>query len=105
MTPIPNIHITGQVNLKEQRRYAWYFSRQIGFQETDIVSISKPITKKSVQLKKAEDIYNVLNDLYNCSQSGRKGPVLLDFPMCLQRKGVVLNKKIVNKRKHKRLNC
>ena len=35
-------------------------SRQIGFQETDIVSISKPITKKSVQLKKAEDIYNVL---------------------------------------------
>ena len=99
---IPNIHITGQVNLKEQRggMPGTSSSRQIGFQETDIVSISKPITKKSVQLKKAEDIYNVLNDLYNCAQSGRKGPVLLDLPMCLQRKGVVANKKIVNKQKY-----
>ena len=46
---IPNIHITGQVNLKEQRggMPGTSNSRQIGFQETDIVSISKPITKKS----------------------------------------------------------
>ena len=60
---IPNIHITGQVNLKEQRggMPGTLNSRQIGFQETDIVSISKPITKKSIQLKKAEDIYKVLN--------------------------------------------
>ena len=102
---IPNIHITGQVNLKELRggMPGTSNSRQIGFQETDIVSISKPITKKSVQLKKAEDIYNVLNDLYNCAQSGRKGPVLLDLPMCLQREGVVLNKKIVNKQKYKKV--
>merc|ERR1711991_406414 len=99
---IPNIHITGQVNLKEQRggMPGTLNSRQIGFQETDIVSISKPVTKKSVQLKNAEDIFNVLNDLYNCAQSGRKGPVLLDLPMCLQRKGVVINKKIVNKKKY-----
>ena len=44
-------------------------SRQIGFQETDIVSIAKPITKKSIQLRKAEDIYSVLEDLYTCAQS------------------------------------
>ena len=102
---IPNIHITGQVNLKELRggMPGTSNSRQIGFQETDIVSISQPITKKSVQLKKAEDIYNVLNDLYSCAQSGRKGPVLLDLPMCLQREGVVLNKKIVNKQKYKKV--
>ena len=30
-----------------------------------------------------------MNDLYNCAQSGRKGPVLLDLPMCLQRNIVV----------------
>ncbi|MBF96025.1 MAG: acetolactate synthase [Pelagibacterales bacterium] len=102
---IPNIHITGQVNLKEQRggMPGTSNSRQIGFQETDIVSISKPITKKSIQLKKAEDIYKVLNDLYNCSQSGRRGPVLLDLPMCLQRKGVVQSKKIINKPKHQKI--
>ena len=84
---IPNIHITGQVNLNEQRggMPGTLSSRQIGFQETDIVSIAKPVTKKSIQLSKAENIYSVLEDLYTCAQSGRKGPVLLDLPMCLQR--------------------
>ncbi len=91
---IPNLHITGQVNLHEQRggMPGTSRSRQIGFQETDIVSISKPVTKKSIQLKKAEDIHKTLDDLYYCANTGRKGPVLLDLPMCLQRKGVV-NKK------------
>ena len=52
--PIPNIHITGQVNLSEQRggMPGTMGSRQIGFQETDIVSIAKPITKKQFNLKK-----------------------------------------------------
>ena len=88
---IPNIHITGQVNLSEQRggMPGTMGSRQIGFQETDIVSIAKPITKKAIQLKKNDNILDVMNDLYNCAQSGRKGPVLLDLPMCLQRNIVV----------------
>ena len=84
---IGNIHITGQVNLSEQRGGMPYTrqSRQIGFQETDIVSIAKPITKKAVQLKNSDNILDVLDDLYKCSQSGRAGPVLLDLPMCMQR--------------------
>lgn len=100
---IPNIHITGQVNLQEQRGVmpGTSNSRQIGFQETDIVSIAKPITKKSIQLRKAEDIYSVLEDLYTCAQSGRKGPVLLDLPMCLQRQGIVLRKNIKSKKNTK----
>ena len=83
---IANIHITGQVNILEQRGGMpnTKDSRQIGFQETDIVSISKPITKKSYQLKN-DNIYKVLEKLYNHSIEGRKGPVLLDLPMCLQR--------------------
>ena len=93
---IPNIHITGQVNLLEQRGGMpnTMGSRQIGFQETDIVSISKPITKKSYQLKKDDNIYEVLESLYKNSMEGRKGPVLLDLPMCLQRNIVKKNKKI-----------
>ena len=92
---IANIHITGQVNLDEQRGGMpnTKNSRQIGFQETDIVSISKPITKKSYQLKKNDNIYNVLEKLYNHSIKGRKGPVLLDLPMCLQRNIVKKNNK------------
>ena len=84
---IGNIHITGQVNLSEQRggMPGTNQSRQIGFQETDIVSIAKPITKKAVQLKSSDNILDVLDDLYKCSQSGRSGPVLLDLPMCMQR--------------------
>jgi len=84
---IGNIHITGQVNLSEQRggMPGTKQSRQIGFQETDIVSIAKPITKKAVQLKSSDNILDVLDDLYKCSQSGRAGPVLLDLPMCMQR--------------------
>ncbi len=98
---IANIHITGQVNLLEQRGGMpnTKGSRQIGFQETDIVSISKPITKKSYQLKKNDNIHKVLENLYNCSVQGRKGPVLLDLPMCLQRDIVKKNNKKIKIKK------
>ena len=84
---IPNLHITGQVNLHEQRgsMEGTSDSRQIGFQETDIVSIISPITKKAIQLKNANEIFGTLDELYDISISGRPGPVLLDLPMNLQR--------------------
>ena len=40
---VPAIFITGQVNMNEQKGEKAI--RQLGFQETDIVSIVKPITK------------------------------------------------------------
>lgn len=85
---IANIHITGQVNISEQRGGMpnTMKSRQIGFQETDIVSMVKPITKKAYQLKNNDNIYDILEELYDISQSERSGPVLLDLPMCQQRK-------------------
>ena len=64
-------------------------SRQIGFQETDIVSIAKPITK-SIQLRKAEDIYSIRRFIYLCAIR-KKRTVLLDLPMC-QLQGIVLRK-------------
>ena len=44
---IPSLHITGQVNTYEQQSYhpSTKNVRQVGFQETDIVNIIKPITK------------------------------------------------------------
>ena len=99
---IGNIHITGQVNLSEQRggMPGTKQSRQIGFQETDIVSIAKPITKKAVQLKSTDNILDVLDDLYKCSQTGRCGPVLLDLPMCMQRNIVKRKKFKTNKNQY-----
>ena len=96
---IPNIHITGQVNQHELKgaMKGTKNSRQIGFQETDIVSIAKPLTKSSIQLKNAKQIFSILNSLYEIAQSGRQGPVLLDIPMNLQR--VVLPRKNQNFKK------
>ena len=44
---IPSLHITGQVNSYEKQgaQKGTKNTRQVGFQETDIVSITKPITK------------------------------------------------------------
>ena len=84
---ISNIHICGQVNeldLKD-RNLSTAKCRQIGFQETDIVSMTKNITKKSLQLKSVKNFISDLNSLYNISQSDRKGPVLIDIPMNLQK--------------------
>ena len=59
---IPTIHICGQVNsndfLISKKNYP---VRQRGFQETDIVSISKPITKFSYRLKNPNEIVKILN--------------------------------------------
>jgi len=59
---IPSIHITGQVNSYEKQgaQKGTKNTRQIGFQETDIVSIAKPITKFSYQLKNPNEIKYVL---------------------------------------------
>jgi acetolactate synthase-1/2/3 large subunit len=80
---IPCLFITGQVNT-----YEYKFDlpvRQIGFQETDIVSIVKPITKGAKLVKRAEDLRHDLEWAIHLAKSGRPGPVLLDIPMNIQR--------------------
>ncbi len=87
---IPSLHICGQVNTYEQQssNKSTVSVRQVGFQETDIVSISKPITKFSYKLKNANEIKYILEKSYYLATSGRPGPVLLDIPMDLQRKEI-----------------
>ena len=84
---IPALHICGQVNTYEQQdgHKSTAKVRQVGFQETDIVNITKPITKYSYKLKKASEIRYVLEKAYHLATSGRPGPVLIDIPMDLQR--------------------
>ncbi|OIO35476.1 MAG: acetolactate synthase [Candidatus Omnitrophica bacterium CG1_02_44_16] len=80
---IPSIFITGQVNT-----YEFKFNkpvRQIGFQETDITKIVKPIVKDAVLIKDPGTIRYYLERAFCIARSGRPGPVLLDIPMNIQR--------------------
>jgi acetolactate synthase-1/2/3 large subunit len=80
---IPCIFITGQVNT-----YEFKFNkpvRQVGFQETDIVNLVKPITKYAELVTEPDKIRYYLEKAFYMAKSGRPGPVLLDIPMNIQR--------------------
>ena len=59
--------------------------RQQGFQEIDIVAMTRPVTKYAVQIREDEDIVKELNKAWHIANTGRKGPVLIDLPMNIQR--------------------
>lgn len=80
---VPVIFITGQVNTYEARGIMKV--RQKGFQETDIVSIARPVTKFAVTVNNAKEIRYYLEKSLYLANFGRKGPVLIDVPMNVQR--------------------
>lgn len=86
---LPAIFITGQVNTYEMRGALQV--RQRGFQETDIVSMAKPITKMAVCVDDADKLQDILEQAYHTAMEGRPGPVLLDIPMNVQRTEVNLS--------------
>jgi acetolactate synthase-1/2/3 large subunit len=68
---IPTIFITAQVP-----------SHLLGsdaFQETDMVSLSMPVTKWNYQVTKAEEIPEAIAKAFHFATTGRPGPVLLDI--------------------------
>jgi len=79
----PAVFITGQVNRHEQKGERSI--RQLGFQETDIVSMSRPITKAVWSVQDPEELPKRLAEAFALAVSGRPGPVLLDIPMDVQR--------------------
>lgn len=79
---IPTLLITGQVNTKEQRGELKV--RQLGFQETDIVEIVKPITKYAYKIENPQEIKYQLQKAVYIAKSQRPGPVLIDIPINIQ---------------------
>ena len=79
----PALFITGQVNRHELKGDRGI--RQLGFQETDIVSMAKPITKNAIQVEDPNDIPRILEEAFQLALEGRPGPVLIDIPMDVQR--------------------
>ena len=80
---VPAVFITGQVNsqfIKSDEAI-----RQIGFQEADMCSIFKSITKYSKLILDPSSIkYELEYSLY-LATSGRPGPILLDIPIDVQK--------------------
>lgn len=79
----PAIFITGQVNRHEQKRDRNI--RQLGFQETDIVAMAKPITKACFLVNEPKELQQVFEQAFEIASEGRPGPVLIDIPMDVQR--------------------
>ena len=106
---IPSIHITGQVPTTELSNYSksTVNVRQVGFQETDIVSICKPITKFSYQIKDKSELKFILEKAVYISQSGRPGPVVIDIPMNIQKEEYnpkIYKSFVIKKEKIKKIN-
>ena len=85
---IPSIHITGQVNDAESRTALGVSARQVGFQETDIVSMVTSITKYAVQVRSVDELADALREAITAAKSHRMGPVLVDVPMNVQKQEV-----------------
>jgi acetolactate synthase-1/2/3 large subunit len=79
----PAVFITGQVNTFEQKGDRGI--RQLGFQETDIASMARPVCKACYEVKDALELPQVLEDAFRVALGGRPGPVLVDIPMNVQR--------------------
>lgn len=80
---VPALMLTGQVathRLKGERKV-----RQVGFQETDTLSIYSSVTKYAEQLRDPNQIARVLDRAFAEAEAGRPGPVLVDIPDDLQR--------------------
>lgn len=79
----PAVFITGQVNRHEMKGQRAV--RQLGFQETDIAAMAEPITKAVFRVASAEQLPQILDDAFRIATTGRRGPVLIDIPMDVQR--------------------
>ncbi len=80
---VPAVFITGQVN--SQFMKSDDSVRQIGFQEADMCSIFKSVTKYTKLILDPNSIkYELEYSLY-LATSGRPGPILLDIPIDIQK--------------------
>ena len=83
---VPLLAISGNVPTTEQKGYSGV--RQVGFQEMDIVSMTKHITKYSVSPNNSEAFPEIIIRAYNLATTGRMGGVVIDFPYDIQKTSI-----------------
>jgi len=79
----PLFILSGQVKTADIKPNGQMRTR--GFQEIDIVSVVRPITKYAVTVKEPWMIRYHLEKAAHLARTGRKGPVWLDIPLDVQR--------------------
>jgi acetolactate synthase I/II/III large subunit len=72
MDSIPMVVISGQVESK--------LIGSDGFQETDMVGVSRPVVKHSFMVQNAADIPGIVKKAFHLATTGRPGPVVIDIP-------------------------
>ncbi len=73
---VPMVVITGQV--------ARSLLGKETFQELDITTITKCITKKNYMVKQAAKLPEIIREAFEIARTGRPGPVLVDIPKDIQ---------------------
>src|SRR5213593_4799849 len=76
MDSVPMIALTGQVPQA--------MIGKGGFQETDIFGMTLPVVKHSYLITDINDIPRIVKEAFHIAQTGRPGPVLIDFPKNIQ---------------------
>ena len=92
---IPILAITGQVNIAEQK--GKLSVRQKGFQEFDVCSATKAMTKYCLMVENADEVPDILEYCYTKAFEKRKGPVVLDIPMNIFRSEITVNPNLCEK--------
>ena len=85
----PTLFISGQVQKRDMIGDRGV--RQIGFQELDMVSIVKPITKYAVTVSDPKTIKYHLEKAVYLARNGRPGPVWIDIPLDVQASMIDVN--------------
>jgi len=76
MDSIPLIALTGQVPQA--------MIGKGGFQETDFFGMTLPVVKHSYLITNIGDIPRIVKEAFHIAQTGRPGPVVIDFPKNIQ---------------------
>lgn len=94
MDSVPMVCITGQV--------ATTAIGSDAFQEADTCGIMRPVTKHSYLVKEVRDLARIVREAFYIASTGRRGPVLIDFPVDVSRaKTEFIYPKTVNVRGYK----
>ncbi|RNC29180.1 MAG: Glyoxylate carboligase [Candidatus Dichloromethanomonas elyunquensis] len=61
------------------------------FQEAPIVEMARPVTKGAYLIQDVRDLPGILQEAWAKATTGRKGPILLDFPLDVQKSEIEID--------------
>jgi acetolactate synthase-1/2/3 large subunit len=90
MDSVPLVCISGQV--------ATHIIGTDGFQEADVVGLTRACTKYNYLVKNVDDLGYIIHEAFHIARTGRPGPVLIDIPKDIQNNLGIYNGKLEIKR-------